>query len=102
MLNQGFKEDVEKITFTIKEHGPQNLQCLMFSATVPRWVTDIAGFFLSPDYSMIDLVSNLKNKTSKGVEHLAINVPYHNRTAALADVLICYGGGQTIVFTSTK
>jgi len=30
-------------------------------------------------------------------------VPYYNRVAALADILICYGGsGQTIVFTSTK
>jgi len=34
---------------------------------------------------------------------LAINVPYHNRVSALADILICYGGtGQTIIFTSTK
>jgi superfamily II DNA/RNA helicase len=49
------------------------------------------------------LVANLKNKTSRTVAHLAINVPYHNRVSALADILICYGGtGQTIIFTSTK
>ena len=34
--------------------------------------------------------------------HLAINCPWHNRISALADILVCYGGGQTIVFTSTK
>jgi ATP-dependent RNA helicase DDX21 len=52
---------------------------------------------------MIDLVSSLKNKTSKTVQHLAINVPWYNRVAALADILICYGGtGQTIIFTGTK
>lgn len=59
--------------------------------------------FLKPGYKLIDLVSNLKNKTSRTVQHLAINVPYHNRVSALADILICYGGsGQTIIFTSTK
>jgi ATP-dependent RNA helicase DDX21 len=51
---------------------------------------------------MLDLVTNLKNKTAKTVEHLAINCPYHNRVSALADILICYGHGQSIVFTSTK
>lgn len=92
MLNLGFKEDVEHIMRTIKEAGPRNLQALMFSATVPRWVHQIASMFLKPGYQLIDLVSNLKNKTSRTVQHLAINVPYHNRVSALADILICYGG----------
>jgi ATP-dependent RNA helicase DDX21 len=59
--------------------------------------------FLRQGYQTLDLVSNLKNKTSKTVSHLAINVPFHNRVSALADILICYGGtGQSIIFTSTK
>jgi ATP-dependent RNA helicase DDX21 len=74
----------------------------MFSATVPRWVQTVATCFLKPGYGMIDLVRDLKNKTSKTVAHLAINCPYHNRINALADILVCYGTGQTIVFTSTK
>jgi ATP-dependent RNA helicase DDX21 len=75
----------------------------MFSATVPKWVHQIAAMFLKPGYSSLDLVSNLKNKTSRTVAHLAINVPYHNRIGALADILLVYGGqGQSIVFTSTK
>lgn len=103
MLNLGFKEDVEKIMGTIKAAGPRDLQALMFSATVPRWVQQICNAFLSPNYQMLDLVKDLKNKTSRTVAHLAINVPYHNRVQALADILICYGGtGQTIIFTSTK
>lgn len=48
------------------------------------------------------MVGNLKNKTSKGVQHLIINCPYQNRVPALADILICYGTGQTIIFTQTK
>lgn len=34
---------------------------------------------------------------------MAIYCPFHNRIAALADVLVLYGGvGKTIVFTQTK
>ena len=102
MLNLGFKENVEEIMDTIKGAGISDLQCLMFSATIPRWVQTIAHTFLKPGFTTIDLVKDLKNKTSKTVEHLAINCPYQNRMSALADILICYGGGQIIVFTSTK
>jgi superfamily II DNA/RNA helicase len=38
MLNLGFKENVEEIMQTVKEGGLAELQCLMFSATIPRWV----------------------------------------------------------------
>lgn len=36
------------------------------------------------------------------MQHLAICCPYQNRLSALADILLVYGGGQSIVFTSTK
>ena len=45
MLNLGFKEDVEHIMSTIKASNLQKLQALMFSATVPRWVHEIAKMF---------------------------------------------------------
>jgi ATP-dependent RNA helicase DDX21 len=52
---------------------------------------------------MIDLAKNLKDKTQKNINHIAINCPYHNRQSTLGDLLKIYGGlGQTIVFTSTK
>ena len=38
MLNLGFKEDVEHIMKTIRMSNPKDLQGLMFSATVPKWV----------------------------------------------------------------
>lgn len=74
----------------------------MFSATIPTWVHRIASMFMQQPLQVLDLVSNLKNKTARTVDHLAINCPYHNRVSALADILICYGVGQCIVFTSTK
>ena len=42
MLNLGFKENVEEIMDTIKGAGLKELQCLMFSATIPKWVQNIA------------------------------------------------------------
>lgn len=102
MLNLGFKEDVEKIMGAIKQGGPSELQVCMFSATIPTWVHRIASMFMQQPLAVLDLVSSLKNKTSRTVDHLAINCPYHNRISALADILICYGVGQCIVFTSTK
>lgn len=52
---------------------------------------------------VVDLAQDLKNKTAKQVQHLAIECPFQNRMAALADVLIVYGNNaKTIVFTQTK
>jgi len=76
---------------------------VLFSATFPSWIKAVARDFMGPNYKVADLAKDLKNKTSKTVNHLAINCPYHNRLSALADVLVCYGGiGQTIVFCATK
>lgn len=76
MLKLGFKEDVERIMHAIKEKAPKDIQTLLFSATVPPWVKSMARDFLSPQLEFIDLASNLKNKTSRTVNHLAINCPW--------------------------
>lgn len=104
MLNMGFQEDVEFIMASVSKAVTERAQFLLFSATVPHWVKDVARKYLDPKYIFMDLVKDLKNKTSKTVQHLAINCPYFNRTATLADVLLCYGGlhGKTIVFAQTK
>jgi len=75
----------------------------MFSATVPKWVKDLANHYLQQNWKYIDLAKDLKAKTQKNIQHISINCPYHNRMQTLADILLIYGGiGQTIVFTSTK
>ena len=92
MLTLGFKEDVDKIIHAVKEKAPKDLQILLFSATVPSWVKQVARDHLAPNFETIDLALNLKNKTSRTVKHLAISCPYYNRMSALADILIIYGG----------
>lgn len=104
MLNMGFQEDVEKIMSNVTKDAKAKPQFLLFSATIPIWVKDVARKYLNQDYRYVDLVKDLKNKTSQTVQHLAINCPYTNRTNTLADILLCYGGlhGKTIVFAQTK
>jgi ATP-dependent RNA helicase DDX21 len=75
----------------------------LFSATIPQWVKSLARQYMKKNLRIVDLAQDLKNKTAKEVQHLAIDCPYQNRMAALADVLVCYGGNsKTIVFTQTK
>lgn len=61
-------------------------QFCLFSATIPGWVKRVARKYLREDHETIDLVKDLSNKTAKSVNHLAINCPYFNRTATLADI----------------
>ena len=105
MLALGFKEDVEQILKLVMEQKRgDKVQVCLFSATIPRWIKQMAYQFLSPRHLIVDLAQNLKNKTAQNVNHLAINCPYQNRLSVLADLLICYGqaDGKTLVFTQTK
>jgi len=104
MLDMGFQEDVEKIYGIItKSSLEKNIQCILFSATFPGWVQNVARKFLNPSYELVDLVKDLTNKTVSSVRHLAMYCPSFDR-ALLADVILCYAGnnGKTIVFTQTK
>lgn len=104
MLKLGFKEDIEKILGKVREVCEKDqLQIVLFSATMPGWVKDIAREHMKPNFKMVDLAQDLKNKTARNVKHLAIECPWHNRLEALAKVLDCYAGnGRTVVFSSTK
>ena len=78
MLQVGFQEAVEKIykyvTDSIETEKTQNL---LFSATIPSWLHDIAKQYISPNRVFIDLIKNTSVQTSTTVEHLAINCPYY-------------------------
>lgn len=104
MLNMGFQEDIETIMNKVDQEVKERPQFLLFSATIPDWLKGVARKYLNKDYKTIDLVKNLKNKTANTVNHLALNCPFKNKIAVLADVLRCYGGlkGKSIVFAQTK
>lgn len=104
MLDMGFQEDVDNIMDSISAQSKSKPQFILFSATIPPWVKKVAKNNLKDDYVTVDLVKDLKNKTSKTVEHLSVQCPEVNKIEALADILNFYGGNnkKTIVFAQTK
>ena len=63
MLNLGFKEDVDKILVNIKNEVKSSPQFLLFSATIPRWIKEMANTYLNKNWKEIDLAKDLKGKT---------------------------------------
>ncbi|CAK5165859.1 unnamed protein product [Aphanomyces euteiches] len=98
MLKFGFQEEVE----TILGAMPESKQCVMWSATTPRWVHSIAKQFLN-DPVTIDLVGEDNSKLPATVAHKAILVSRDSKDHVLENVLNLYSnGGQTLIFTETK
>lgn len=72
MLDIGFKDDIERIIKQVSEAVEGKVQHLLFSATMPSWVRNIANRFLSKDAELIDLIQGQEVRTSTTVEHLAL------------------------------
>uniref|UniRef100_A0A803PKR3 DEAD-box ATP-dependent RNA helicase 7 n=1 Tax=Cannabis sativa TaxID=3483 RepID=A0A803PKR3_CANSA len=70
MLKMGFVDDVELILGQVKDLT--QVQTLLFSATLPSWVKEIASRFLKPSKKTADLVGNEKMKASTNVRHIVI------------------------------
>ncbi|KAG6721070.1 hypothetical protein I3843_03G093300 [Carya illinoinensis] len=101
MLRMGFVEDVELILGKVEDTS--KVQTLLFSATLPSWVKQIAARFLKPDKKTADLVGNEKMKASTSVRHIVLPCSSSARSQLIPDVIRCYGsGGRTIIFTETK
>ncbi|KAL2642915.1 hypothetical protein R1flu_010502 [Riccia fluitans] len=101
MLNMGFVDDVETILGAVEDAS--TVQTLLFSATMPDWVKQIAARFLKPNKTTVDLVGEEKMKASAAVKHLLMPCVYFARAQVVSDIISCYGsGGRCIVFTETK
>uniref|UniRef100_A0A1A7YXW4 RNA helicase n=1 Tax=Iconisemion striatum TaxID=60296 RepID=A0A1A7YXW4_9TELE len=105
MLDMGFAEQVEEILgSSYEKDSASNPQTLLFSATCPTWVYDVAKKYMRPGCKHIDLIGKKTQKTATTVEHLAIACHWSQRAAVLGDVIQVYSGshGRTIVFCETK
>jgi ATP-dependent RNA helicase DDX21 len=83
MLNMGFAEDIETIMGAVNDKCSEKVQFLLFSATIPDWIKDVASKYMNPEYDFINLAENLTNKTPKNVTHIVINVPNYERPEIL-------------------
>lgn len=76
MLNQGFEKDIEDIIASVKndlEHERktlQDIQFLLFSATIPTWVKNVSQRIMKPDYDHVNMISRESNQCPSSVKHL--------------------------------
>ncbi len=112
MLSMGFAEDVENVFQTLPPR--EERQVILFSATVPHWVKQLASQYQKKDVKIFDAV-NTGIQTSTTVRHCAVRVPERDesRASLLADIIAVYcrsssTGNDTLepsramVFTETK
>jgi ATP-dependent RNA helicase DeaD len=95
MLDLGFREDLEFIL----EESPDDRRTLMFSATVPRSIADLAKSY-QRDARRIETVSEKKQHVD--IEYRALPVANPDRENAIINVLRFYEARNAIVFCSTR
>jgi ATP-dependent RNA helicase MSS116 len=86
VLDMGFRPDVERILRLLNPSAASR-QTLLFSATVPKSVKDIAKIALRPKYSFIDTVGENTEQTHLHVKQEIMVSPHDQQFAALASVL---------------
>ena len=59
---------------------------LLFSATFPYWVCNIAKKYMKSTYEQVDLIGKKTQKMAITVEHLAIKCHWTQRAAVIGDV----------------
>jgi ATP-dependent RNA helicase DDX21 len=98
MMKFGFQEAVE----SIMSFMPNTRQCVMWSATFPKWVKTLSKKYMKDPVS-IDLVGHDETHVPTTVTHKAIHAPSHSRMNVLENILQHTSDeGQIIVFTETK
>jgi ATP-dependent RNA helicase DDX21 len=104
MLNMGFQEDVEAILGFAPKSDDKIIQTLLFSATMPAWVRNVAEKHLRSKRKEIDLVAQQKIQASVSVNHMAIPCHWTERNNILSDVIMVHAGrnARTIIFVNTK
>ena len=95
MLNMGFREDIE----TILEAVPKERQTVLFSATMPQPIMDIAAQY-QKDAQLIRVVR--KELTVKNIEQYYFEVRPKSKEEVLSRLLDIYNPHLSIVFCNTK
>lgn len=95
MLDMGFREDME----TILTETPEDRQTLMFSATMPKAIMDIARNF-QKDARIIKVVR--KELTVSNIEQFYYEVRPKNKTEVLCRLIDIYNPRLSVVFCNTK
>lgn len=95
MLNMGFREDIE----TVLSHLPQERQTMLFSATMPKPIMEIAGNYLA-EPEIIKVVK--KELTVPKIEQYYYEVNPRKKSEVLSRLLDMYDPALSLVFCNTK
>jgi ATP-dependent RNA helicase RhlE len=95
MLDMGFIRDIRKITAAL----PARRQTLLFSATMPKDVAELANSLLTKP-KRVEVVP--QSTTAERIDQLIYMVPKANKRRLLAELLHAPGVTRAIVFTRTK
>ncbi len=96
MLNMGFREDLD----VILETAPENRQTVMFSATMPKEIIEIANKYQRPDVNHIKVTK--EELTVSTVKQYYLQVKQANRTEAVARLIDANKFKLCMVFCNTK
>lgn len=95
MLNMGFRDDIDSIL----ETAPQEKQTLLFSATMPKEVRQIASRYM---YKPVEISIGKTNEASNDVEHHYYMVRANDRYLALKRLADINPNIYGIVFCRTR
>ena len=94
-LNMGFKEDIESILEEIK----QEHQTLMFSATMPKEILEIAKYYQNKP---VHIEIKEKQKTVHTIDQLYFEVHKARKVDVLQVLMKVYPAKLTMIFCNTK
>ena len=95
MLNMGFLDDIKEIL----SHVPDDRKMLMFSATMPKEIADIAKQFM---HDPVEFVVGNRNEGAKNVRHIYYMVKAHDKYLALKRIADNSPDIYGIIFCKTK
>lgn len=95
MLDMGFIRDIRKITASL----PARRQTLLFSATMPKDVAELANSLLTKP-KRVEVVP--QSTTAERIDQLIYMVPKANKRRLLAELVSGPDVSRVIVFTRTK
>ncbi len=95
MLNMGFKDDIERIL----EETPEERRTLLFSATMPKEIANIAKKYMKDS---TELAVGKKNSGSENVKHVYYVVQTKDRYAALKRIVDMNPDIYSIIFCRTR
>jgi len=95
MLDLGFREDLEFILAA----APEDRRTLLFSATVPKQIAELAKTF---QRNALRITATSTGEQHADIEYKLMAVPAAERENAVINTLLWYESTNTIVFASTR